>query len=137
MRCVQDIFPRLWFLGIIQNLVHLCSTNSVFFSNFSDLLVCFFFITQFLSLITLNTTPVWHLHSISITQYFSHYLWVPYLSLIASFFFLPKLTKPSEKKKKKKRKEKKRETQNRPKWKKEEEEENKKKKKKKRKRNLE
>ena len=61
----------------------------------------FFFITQFPSLITLNTTSVWHHHSIFITQYFSHYLWVPYLSLIAGFFFffLPKLIEPSGKKK--------------------------------------
>ena len=56
-------------------------------------------ITRYSSLITRNTTPVWHHHSISITQYFSHYLWVPYLSLIAGFFFfLPKPTKPGEKK---------------------------------------
>ena len=44
-------------------------------------------ITHYSSLITLNTTPVWHHHSISITQYFSHYLWALYLSLIVGFFF--------------------------------------------------
>ena len=65
-------------------------------------------ITRYSSLITRNTTPVWHHHSISITQYFSHYLWAPYLSLIAGFFFsiffsVPKLTEPSGKKKKKRR----------------------------------
>ena len=78
-------------------------------------MVCFFSslnfyhsisVTHHSSLITLNTTPVWHQHSISITQYFLHYLWAPYLSLISGFFFfppVPKLTKPSGKKKKKKR----------------------------------
>ena len=44
-------------------------------------------ITHHSSLITLKTTSVWHHHSISIPQYFSHYLWAPYLSLIAGFFF--------------------------------------------------
>ena len=69
----------------------------------------FFFITQFSSLITLNTTPVWHHHSISITQYFSHYLWAPYLSLIAGFFFCQYPNSPNlVKKKKKKKNEKKR-----------------------------
>ena len=61
-------------------------------------------ITHYSSLITLNTIPVWHHHSISITQYFSYYLWAPYLSLIAGFFFffsIPKLTESSEKKKRK------------------------------------
>ena len=78
-------------------------------------MVCFFsslnfhhssFITHHSSLITLNTIPVWHHHSISITQYFLHYLWAPYPSLIAGFFFppVPKLTEPSGKKKKKKKK---------------------------------
>ena len=50
---------------------------------------------------------VWHHHSLPITQYFSHYLWAPYLSLDAAFSFsffssIPKLTEPSEKKKKSK-----------------------------------
>ena len=78
-------------------------------------MVCFFsslkfyhsiFVTHHSSLITLNTTPVWHHHSISITQYFLHYLWAPYISFIAGFFFppVPKLTEPSGKKKKKKKK---------------------------------
>ena len=44
-------------------------------------------ITRHSSLITLNTITVWHHHSISITKYLSHYLWAPYLSLIAGFFF--------------------------------------------------
>ena len=63
-------------------------------------------ITHHSSLITLNTTSVWHHHLISITQYFSHYLWAPYLSVQLFFFFfpIPKLTEPSEKKKKKKKK---------------------------------
>ena len=46
---------------------------------------------------------VWHYHSLPITQYFSHYLWAPYLSPDVAFFFfssVPKLTEPSEKKKK-------------------------------------
>ena len=48
---------------------------------------------------------VWHHHSLPITQYFSHYLWAPYLSLDAAFSFsffssIPKLTEPREKKKK-------------------------------------
>ena len=30
---------------------------------------------------------VWHHHSLPITQYFSHYLWAPYLSLGADFIF--------------------------------------------------
>ena len=49
------------------------------------------FITQFPSLITHNSslitqffTSVWHHHPISITQYFSHYLWAPHLSLCQS-----------------------------------------------------
>ena len=76
-------------------------------------MVCFFSslnfyhsisVTHHSSLITLNTTPVWHHHSISITQYFSHYLWAPYLSLIAGFFFFqyansPNLVKKEEEKK--------------------------------------
>ena len=44
-------------------------------------------ITRHSSLITLNIITVWHHHSISITKYLSHYLWAPYLSLIAGFFF--------------------------------------------------
>ena len=51
--------------------------------------------------------PVWHHHSLVITQYFSHCLWAPYLSLGAAFFFfffsIPKLTEQSEKKEKKKK----------------------------------
>ena len=51
---------------------------------------------------------VWHHHSLPITQYFSHYLWAPYLSPGAVFLFLflffflstPKLTEPSKIKKK-------------------------------------
>ena len=61
-------------------------------------------ITRHSSLITLNTITVWHHHSISITKYLSHYLWAPYLSLIAGLFFffsIPKLTESSEKKKRK------------------------------------
>ena len=46
-----------------------------------------FFITQFSSLITQNILSVWHNHSLVITQYFSYYLWVPYLSHCAGFFF--------------------------------------------------
>ena len=46
---------------------------------------------------------VWHHHSLLITQYFSHYLWTPYLSpvhfLFFIFFSIPKL-ESSEKKKK-------------------------------------
>ena len=42
----------------------------------------------------------------TITQYFSHYLWAPYLSLGAAFFFFFfNITEPSEKEKRKKRKE--------------------------------
>ena len=44
------------------------------------------FVTQFPSLITHNSslitqffTLIWHHHFIFITQYFSHYLWVPHL----------------------------------------------------------
>ena len=60
------------------------------------------FITQFPSLITQNTLPVWHHHSLVITQYFSHYLWVSYLSLNAVFFSVS--PNPVKKKKKKKKK---------------------------------
>ena len=64
-------------------------------------------ITHNSSLITLNTKAIWHHHSLPISQYFSHYLWVSYLSLVQLFLFLfssvPQLTKPSEKKKKKNR----------------------------------
>ena len=63
-------------------------------------------ITHNSSLITLNTKAIWHHHSFPISQYFSHYLWVSYLSLVQLFLFLfssvPQLTKPSEKKKKSK-----------------------------------
>ena len=45
-------------------------------------------VTQFPSLITQFFTPVWHHHPISITQYFSHYLWIPYLSLGQSTYVL-------------------------------------------------
>ena len=86
-------------------------------------------ITHYSSLITRNTTPVWHHHSISITKYFSHFLWVPYLSLIAGFFFFfflnpnsPNLVKKKKKDREKPRTDqsgkKKKETQNRPKTKK-------------------
>ena len=44
-------------------------------------------ITQFLSLITLNTKVVWYHHSVSITHYFSHYLGGPRLSWCSFFFF--------------------------------------------------
>ena len=47
-----------------------------------------FFIIQFPLLITQNILPIWHHHSLVITQYFSHYLWVPYLSHgVGNFFF--------------------------------------------------
>ena len=68
-----------------------------------------FLVTQFSSLITLhsslkNTMFVWHHHSLPITQYFSHYLWAPYLSSVQLLFFLfffsvHKLTNPVKKKK--------------------------------------
>ena len=61
-------------------------------------------ITHYSSLITRNTTPVWHHHSISITQYFSHYLWVLYLSLIVGFS--PNLVKKKRREKKPKKKKK-------------------------------
>ena len=73
-------------------------------------------ITHHLLLITLNTTLVGHHHSISITQYFSHYLWVSYL--VKKKKKRTKWKKEEEKKKKEKREE----TENKPKWKKEEEE---------------
>ena len=44
-------------------------------------------ITHYSLLITQNTLPVWHCHSVVITQYFSHYLWAPYLSHGAGIFF--------------------------------------------------
>ena len=69
-------------------------------------------ITHYSSLITLNTIPVWHHHSISITQYFSYYLWAPYLSLIAGFFFFF-FQYPNSPNLVEKKKEKKKETQNR------------------------
>ena len=48
-----------------------------------------------------STLSFWHHYSLVITQYFSHYLWAPKLSLDAAFFFpVPKLTEPNEKKKK-------------------------------------
>ena len=79
------------------------------FGTMKEFMVCFLSSLNFRhsSLIALNTTHVWHHHSISIPQYFLYYLWVPYLSLIASllFLFLSKLTEPSEKKKRKKKKE--------------------------------
>ena len=59
-------------------------------------------ITHHSSLITQNTLPVWHYHSLVITQYFSHYLWVSYLSLNAVFFSVS--PNPVKKKKKKKKK---------------------------------
>ena len=73
-----------------------------------------FFITQFPSLITHHSSlkipnpfgtiiPVWHHHSLVITQYFLHYLWVSHLSHDAGFFFIFSITEPSEKKKKKKK----------------------------------
>jgi len=40
------------------------------------------------SLITKNTLPVWHHHSLVLTQYFSHCLCVPYLSLGVVLFFI-------------------------------------------------
>ena len=54
-----------------------------------------FFITQFPSLITHHSslitqifTPVWHHHSISVTQYIFHTICGPYLSAGAAFSFL-------------------------------------------------
>ena len=47
---------------------------------------------------------VWHHHSLPITQYFSHYLWAPYLSPGADFLFFlqyPNSLNLVEKKKKK------------------------------------
>ena len=72
--------------------------------NIRPCLVYFFSSLNFrhLSLITQNTLPVWQNHSLVITQYFSYYLWVPYLSHCAGFFFFFSfsITEPSEKKKK-------------------------------------
>ena len=110
-------------------------------------LVCFFsllnfyhsiFVTHHSSLITLNTTPVWHHHSIFFTLFVGP-IPVTHCRVFFIFYFLfftrknthqtywkkkiqnrPKWKKEEEEKKKKK------ETQNRPKWKKEEEEEKKK-----------
>ena len=49
---------------------------------------------------------VWHHHSLLITQFFSHYLWAPYLSPVQLFHFFfqyPNSLNPVKKKKKKKR----------------------------------
>ena len=53
--------------------------------------------------ITQNTLLVWYHHSLVITQYFSHCLWAPYLSLGVAFFFFPvslNLVKKEKEKKK-------------------------------------
>ena len=57
-------------------------------------LVCFFF--HHSSLITLNTTPIWHHYSIFFTLFVGP---IPVTRCIF-FFPVPKLTEPSEKKKK-------------------------------------
>ena len=122
-------------------------------------LVCFFFITQFPSLNFRHSSLITH-YSSPITHHFKYYtrlapslnfhhliFFTPFVGLIPVthcrlffiyLFFLPNLTKPSEKKKRKKkktqnrlnqwkkRKKKREETQNKPKWKKKEEEEKKK-----------
>ena len=60
-------------------------------------------ITHNSSLITQFFTPVWHHHPISITQYFSHYLWAHTCQPMQHFFFpVPKLTEANIKKKLKK-----------------------------------
>ena len=67
----------------------------------------FFFITQFpslnfrhLSLITLNNTPVWHHHSnFHHSIFFTLFVGPISVTHCRLFFFLPKLTEPSEKKK--------------------------------------
>ena len=74
----------------------------------------FFFITQFpslnfrhsslithhSSLITLNTTPVWHHHSnFHHSIFFTLFVGPISVTHCRLFFFLPKLTEPSEKKK--------------------------------------
>ena len=68
-------------------------------------------ITHHSSLITQFFTPIWHHHLISITQYFSHYLWAHTCQPVQFFFFfwlflllfsVPKLTKAIKKLKKKK-----------------------------------
>ena len=80
-----------------------------------------FFITHFPSLITKNTLPVWHHHSLVLTQYFSHCLWALYLSLGAVFIFYflvspnpmkkkknpDQITEPNERKRRRRKKEKK------------------------------
>ena len=54
--------------------------------------------------ITQNTLLVWYHHSLVITQYFSHCLWAPYLSLGAAFFFFfPVSLNPVKKEKEKKK----------------------------------
>ena len=71
--------------------------------NIRPCLVYFFSSLNFrhLSLITQNTLPVWQNHSLVITQYFSYYLWVPYLSHCAGFFFFFHLVSLNPVKKKK------------------------------------
>ena len=61
-------------------------------------------ITHHSSIITQNTLPVWNHHSLIIIQYFSHYLWVPYLSLGVFFFFFQYHQTQWKKKKKKEKK---------------------------------
>ena len=55
--------------------------HSIFITHHSSL------ITHHSSLITQFFTPVWHHHPISITQYFSHYLWAIHISRCNFFFF--------------------------------------------------
>ena len=87
-------------LGFSQpnTFISLSGLGHVWFNNFHNSIS----VIHHSSLITQNTLSVWHHHSLVITQYFSHCLWVPYLSVGAVFFFfffLFSITKPSEKKK--------------------------------------
>ena len=109
------MFVPLFFASFCSHLRGLEAIWIIFFHHSISITQHSSLITHHSSLFTLNTIHVWHYYSISITQYFSHFLWVPFLSQCSFYFYfyffkVPRSPEPVKEKKEKKE-EKKKETQ--------------------------
>ena len=97
-----QLFKFIFLIFFINNLF----LPNFFFKtvNLRGCLALFFWSLNFhhSSLITQFFIPIWHHYPISITQYFSHYLWAHTYQPVQPFFFfflVPKLTEAKKKKK--------------------------------------
>ena len=102
------MFVPLFFASFCSHLRGLEAIWIIFFHHSISITQHSSLITHHSSLFTLNTIHVWHYYSISITQYFSHFLWVPFLSQCSFYFYfyffkVPRSPEPVKEKKEKKR----------------------------------